>query len=71
MSDKPDAGTSTCQHITLTKDKNKIQAPAEFEFTIPKSQRPQTQAVDRVAIGIRVCLYTALDIFYLLKFSCD
>jgi len=29
-------------------------SPAEFELTIPASERPQTHALDRVATGIDV-----------------
>jgi hypothetical protein len=50
-SDQPDAGTSTWQHTTFTRDRHSCPA-AGFEPTIPASVRPQTYALDRTATGI-------------------
>jgi len=56
MSDQPDAETSTWQHNTQKRQTSMPQA--EFEPTIPVSERPQTHALDRAATGIghvRIC----------------
>ena len=50
-SDQPDAGTSTWQNTTLTRDEGSRPA-AGFETTIPASERPQNHALDRAARGI-------------------
>ena len=43
--------TSTRQHTTLTTDGHH-RHQAGFEPTFPKSERPQTHALDRTATGI-------------------
>ena len=50
-SDQLDAETSTWQHTTLTKTS---MSPAGFEPKIPKSERPQTHAIDRATSGIGI-----------------
>ena len=49
-SDQPDSENSTCQHPTHKRLTS--MTPAVFEPTIPASQRPQTEALDRAATGI-------------------
>ena len=51
MSDQPEAETSIWQHNRQTSI-----PPVGFEPTIPASERPQTQASDRVAAGIGYCI---------------
>jgi len=51
MSDQPVAETSTWQHTSLTWDRLPCFG-RDSNSTIPTSERPQTQAVDREATGI-------------------
>jgi hypothetical protein len=37
---------------THNTNKNQVMSPAEFEPTIPASERPQTHALDRVATAV-------------------
>jgi hypothetical protein len=50
MSDQPDAETSTWKHTTLTTETSV--PPAGFEPTVLASERPETHALKRAAIGI-------------------
>ena len=50
--DQPDAETSTWQDTTLTTDRHPYPPPAAgFEPAIPRTERPQTHALDRAATG--------------------
>ena len=50
-SDRPVAEAPTCQHTTFNK-RQAFMPPAGIEPLIPASERPQTQALDRAAIGL-------------------
>jgi len=50
-SDQPDAEPSTCQHITLIKERH-IYALAGFEPTILEGERPLNEASNHAAPGI-------------------
>jgi len=50
-SDQPEAESSTLQYTTMTRDKTSV-FPVGFKPVIPASERPQTHALERVAIGI-------------------
>jgi len=64
MSDQPNAVTSAWQHTTLTTDRHTSMPPAEFETTIPASERPQTHAFrprghwDRLKTGFNLVKWT-------------
>jgi hypothetical protein len=53
MCDQHNAETSTWQHTTIPREKERetSMTPAGFEPTIPASERPQTHALDRAATG--------------------
>jgi hypothetical protein len=53
------AQTSTCQQTTLTRDGTSM-SQAGFETKIPANERPQTQALNREAIGIGYVLTITL-----------
>jgi hypothetical protein len=59
MTDRSVAETSTWQHTTLARDRHPFPPPG-FEPAIPASERPQTQALDRAAIGISCILVAKL-----------
>jgi len=58
MSDQPDAETSTWKHNIHSRHTS--MSPAEFETSIPASERQQTHALDCAATGIgRTIVFTA------------
>jgi hypothetical protein len=76
-SGKNDAGISTCQHITLTKDKI-IHVPVGLFYVLycARTHNPSKQATAYPCLRLRGyrfrhVLCTALDIYYLLKMTCD
>ena len=68
-SDRTDAETSTCTADNYRKTQTSM-SPAGYESAIPASERPQTLALDRAAIGIYICtiiaLYTSIVLFCIL-----
>jgi hypothetical protein len=70
MSDQPVAQTSTWQHTTLTTDRHPC-PPAGFEPTIPASERPQTDALDRAGTGIDRVAYIYIYIYIYIYSNID
>jgi len=67
MSYQPEAGTCTWQHTTFTRDRRTC-PPAGFEPTVSTGERPQTHALDCVAIGIDINIIEVEIGFYICLF---